>query len=73
MSKIDEVLAGISDGAWHNLLEIANTLQIDLPRLEKILKLLEEFSLIQKKGPKIRIDLETKKLLKSVAKNLDKT
>jgi 3-hydroxyisobutyrate dehydrogenase-like beta-hydroxyacid dehydrogenase len=73
MSKIDEVLAGISDGAWHNSLEIANTLKIDYSKLEKIVNLLKEFSLIQKKGHKIRIDLETKKLLKSVTKDLAKT
>jgi hypothetical protein len=67
------MLAEISDGAWHNLFEIANALQINYSRLEKIVELLNEFSLIQKKGCEIRIDLETKKLLKSIAKDLDKT
>jgi hypothetical protein len=72
MSKIDELLARISDGAWHNLFEITRSLRIDYPKLEKIVKLLREFSFIQKKGNEIRIDFETKKLLESATRDLNR-
>ena len=70
MSKIDEVLALLLDGAWHDLFEITHTLQIDHQKLEKIVKLLTEFNFTQINELKVRITLDTKKFLESISKKL---
>ena len=72
MSKIDEVLVLILDGAWHDFSEIMYALQIDYLKLERIVRLLAEFAFIHIKGHEICIDSNAKDLLESITNNLNK-
>jgi ssDNA-specific exonuclease RecJ len=72
MSEIDGVLVALLDGSWHDLSEIAHTLQIDYEELVKIVELLAEFTFIQIKDRRICIDFDTKKLLESINHDSEK-
>jgi DNA-binding IclR family transcriptional regulator len=62
----------VSDGAWYGFSEISDALGIDRERLKRIVEFLAEFDLVQTRGNKIRIDFETKRLLKSINSDLEK-
>jgi len=66
MSKIDEVLSFLLDGEWHTLIEIAQALQMDCQKLEKIVTFLADFDLILINIPNVRITFDTKKFLESL-------
>lgn len=63
MTKIDQVLWLLLDGKWHTLNRVAQAVQVDMGKLEKIITLLEEFKFIEFNASRVRITLETKKLL----------
>ena len=66
MSKINEALTTLLDGAWHDQSEITNRLQIDRERLRVIVQFLGEFNLIQVQEAKVRISADTKAFLESI-------
>jgi len=67
MSKIDEVLSFLLDGEWHNLIEVAQALQTDYRKLEKMVTFLADFNLFEVNLPKICISFDVKKFLESLS------
>lgn len=71
MSMIDKVLVLLLDGTWHNLSDMATSLQIDHHTLDKVLKLLSEFDFIETTATQVRIESDTKAFLESVTENTE--
>jgi len=66
MSMVEKVLVLLLDGTWHDLAEVASSLQIDHHKLDKIVKLLIEFDFIETKATQVRIESDTKAFLESI-------
>jgi hypothetical protein len=46
-AKLEKLLASLGDNVWHNIDEIAKTLEIPLDKLQQVIKFLTETDIIQ--------------------------
>jgi predicted transcriptional regulator len=69
MSEIDRVLAFILDKDWLYLTEISIAIEIDMDKLQKIVKMLAEFGFVQQKKRQVRICGDVRELLRSVSES----
>lgn len=64
-NRVDEFLAYIADGGWHDLGEVAEKVSATLEKALKLARFLSEYGFIELEdgGSRVKIDAMTKKVL----------